>query len=203
MYNATLNSELRGVARQQLKGNWLGPILALILYTVIVSAITSIPIAGIIFCLLIVGPFTLGITIYFLKFVRGQQPRIEEIFNGFKLFGESLGLYLLMALFVLLWTLLLIIPGIIMSFAYSQAFFILADNPNMKTTDILRTSNAMMKGYKMKYFLLGLSFIGWSILCVLTIGIGFLWLSPYIKVSFTNFYEDVKNAYISNQQQEA
>lgn len=225
MYNIAPNSELRRAARQQLKGNWGGPILVFFLYTAIITAVSIIPIAGVIALILCTGAFTLGINIYFLKFVRAQQPKIEDMFLGFKLFGKSLGLVLLMSLIVTLWLLLGIIPGmlvminvnevigavlyillsipaIVVSFGYSQYIYILADNPDMKVTDILRTSKVMMNGYKMKYFLLGLSFIGWALLGILTFGIGYLWLMPYIHTSLTNFYEDVKNNYISGQQQE-
>ena len=59
--------------------------------------------------------------------------------------------------------------------------------------DALRKSKEMMDGYKWKYFCLGLRFIGWALLCVLTLGIGILWLSPYVQVSYAKFYEDVKN----------
>jgi len=194
MYNPIPNSELRKSSRQQLKGNWGGPILACLLYTVIVAAVAFIPLAGAIITTIIAGPFVLGIMIYFLSFVRGQQPKVDIIFSGFKTFGKALGLYLLMNLYILLWTLLLIVPGIIMSFAYSQAFLILADNPDMKVTEALRASKAMMKGYKMKFFLLGLSFIGWCLLGALTLGIGYLWLIPYMEAAYVNFYEDIKNA---------
>lgn len=225
MYNTTPNSELRRAARQQLKGNWGGPILAYFLYMVIIIAVAIIPIAGVVIIFLCTGALTLGISIYFLKVVRAQQQKIEDIFLGFKLFGKSLGLYLLMTLIVMLWSLIGIIPGaiisyfnepiggvvstllsipaIIVSFGYSQFMYILADNPDMKVTDILRTSKAMMNGYKMKYFLLGLSFIGWALLGILTLCIGYLWLMPYIQTSLANFYEDVKNNYISGQVQEA
>jgi len=225
MYIAAPNSELRRAARQQLRGNWGGPILALFLCAAINIAVALIPFAGILIVFLCVGAFSLGINIYFLKIVRAQQPRVEDIFSGFRLFGKSLGLYLLMSLIVFLWSLigaipgviislnvdqtlgsvvssLLSIPAIIVSLSYSQFMYILADNPDMKVTDILRTSKAMMNGFKMKYFLLGLSFIGWALLGILTLFIGYLWLVPYIHTAYTNFYEDVKNIYISGQLQE-
>lgn len=199
MYSVIPNKELRKTSRGQLKGNWGGPILACLLYSVILMAIAFIPVAGSIISLIVAGPFVLGVAIYFLKFVRGEQPKVDVIFGGFKTFGKSLGLYLLMILYVLLWTLLLIVPGIIMSFAYSQAFLILADNPDMKVTDALKTSKAMMQGYKMKFFLLGLSFIGWALLGILTLCIGYLWLTPYMEVAYINFYEDVRKAYAQKQ----
>ena len=97
-----------------------------------------------------------------------------------------------MVVFVFLWALLLIIPGIIAAIAYSQTFYILAEDDTIGSMDALRKSKEMMIGYKWKYFCLGLRFIGWALLCVLTLGIGFLWLSPYIQVSYAKFYEDLK-----------
>ena len=97
-----------------------------------------------------------------------------------------------MILFIFLWMLLLIIPGIIASIAYSQTFYILAEDDTIGSMDALRKSKEMMNGYKWKYFCLVLRFVGWFLLCILTFGIGFLWLSPYIQVSYAKFYEDLK-----------
>jgi len=101
-------------------------------------------------------------------------------------------------LFVFLWSLLLIIPGIIASLAYSMTFFILADEPELGASDALAKSKRMMRGYKWKYFCLNLRFIGWAILCVISLGIGFLWLIPYMQISYAKFYEDVKTEYQVN-----
>ena len=88
--------------------------------------------------------------------------------------------------------LFLFIAGIIAAIAYSQTFYILAEDDTIGSMEALRKSKEMMNGYKWKYFCLGLRFIGWALLCVLTVGIGFLWLSPYIQVSYAKFYEDLK-----------
>jgi len=127
-----------------------------------------------------------------LQLIRGQQPKLETIFSGFQKFGTTLLLNLLMTIFVLLWTLLLIIPGIIASFRYAMAWYILHDNPEIRAIDAIRQSKAMMQGYKGQLFLLYLSFIGWFILCILSFGIGFLWLLPYIQSSSSAFYENLK-----------
>lgn len=116
--------------------------------------------------------------------------KINDLFNGFKEFGRSLVLYLLIGLFVLLWSLLFIIPGIIASYRYALAFYILRDNPQMSASEALNESKRLMDGYKMDLFLLGLSFIGWALLCILTLGIGLLWLGPYMNTAYTNFYEE-------------
>jgi len=117
---------------------------------------------------------------------------LEQIFQGFDNFGTAMGAYLLMILFVFLWSLLLIIPGIIAAISYSMTFYILADDSSIGAMDAIDKSKRMMYGYKWKYFGLGIMFFGLSILCILTLGIGFLWLVPYKQVTMAKFYDDVK-----------
>jgi len=145
------------------------------------------------------GPFALGFAGYFLKRVRGQEIETKNIFDGFYRFWKSFLVQLFTQLFVALWTLLLIIPGIIKAFAYSMAFYIMHDNPGIEPLEAIKRSQIMMKGYKFKLFLLELSFIGWGLLCLLTLGIGFFWLYPYIGLSMANFYENLKR----NQEKQA
>lgn len=198
MYNSISNKELRYMARNQLSGRWGTAVLTCFLMQVVLSVLAFIPYLGGIASFFIAGPVSVGLAMFFLSLVRGGELRIETAFQGFRYFVKSFVVYFLMGLFVLLWSLLLIIPGIIAAFAYSQVFYIICDNPEMGAMDVLRTSKAMMKGYKMKLFLLNLSFIGWGILCIFTLFIGYLWLGPYIQASVTNFYEDVKASYIES-----
>ena len=97
-------------------------------------------------------------------------------------------------MFVFLWSLLLIIPGIIKAFAYSQAMYIIAENPEMNAMDALKRSEEMMKGHKMEMFVLGLSFIGWILLGMLTLGLLYIWLLPYMNATMTIFYNNIKPA---------
>jgi uncharacterized membrane protein len=100
--------------------------------------------------------------------------------------------YLLVVLYIILWTLLLIVPGIIAALSYSMTFYILADEPAIKAEDALRKSKAMMDGYKLKLFYLCLWFFLLALLCVLTLGIGFLWFIPFVNVTMAKFYDDIK-----------
>lgn len=100
--------------------------------------------------------------------------------------------YLLMTVLVFLWTLLLIVPGIIKSLAYSMAPYILKEDPEIGYMDALRKSEAMMQCHKMELFVLYLSFIGWILLGCITFGIGMLWVSPYIYGTVGLYYEDLK-----------
>jgi uncharacterized membrane protein len=204
------NSELRANARRQLKGVWGQMALACFIYSVILivpscvfsdysdygiynplyNSFLYIIISIAIFA--VAGPLTLGISGYFLKRTRFEEIKIENIFDGFNHFIPSFLLTFFTSVLVMLWSLLLIIPGIIKGLGYSMAIFILYDNPEISPLEALKRSQVMMKGYKMKFFCLQASFIGWCLLCMLTLGIGFIWLFPYIMLSEANFYENLK-----------
>jgi len=185
----TENAELMRMARETLKGKWGLAIGTYVVYAVIIGVSSVIPVAP----LIIAGPLSLGLAIFMLALSRGEDTRLELIFKGFNSFGNSLGAYLLMVLFTVLWMLLLIVPGIIAAISYSMTFFIMADDRNIGAMEAIDKSKKMMYGYKGKFFCLGLRFIGWGLLCLLTCGIGFLWLGPYMYVSMTKFYEDIKD----------
>ena len=191
------NSALRQISREQLKGKWGLPIgLCLVIY-LIFSAPNSIP--GVSLGVLIIsGPLELGLLLFFLKFIRNEPVEFSTGFKGFNNFLNALSVYLLRLLFIVLWTMLFIIPGIIKYFSYSQAMYILADNPKMGASQAITKSRKMMDGAKSKLFGLYFSFIGWALLCLLTFGIGFLWLIPYIHTASANFYEDIKKNYIDD-----
>jgi uncharacterized membrane protein len=182
------NRELRTLARSQLHGSWLAAVGVVFVYTIILG-VSGVAWVG---PLILTGPLTLGFWGYFSRKARGESAKLENLFDGFKLFGTSFLLYLLESIFIVLWTCLLLIPGIVKCFSYSMAYFILRDNPDIGALEAITRSRKMMKGYKGKLFGLCLSFIGWIFLCILSFGIGFLWLCPYISSSIANFYEDLK-----------
>ncbi len=188
------NSALREASREQLKGKWGLPIgLCFVIY-LILSASSSAGLA----VLILSGPLELGLILFFLKLVRNEPIEFNTGFQGFNNFGNALVVYLFKVLFIFLWSLLFLIPGIIKSFSYSQAIYILADNPKIEAAQAITKSRKMMNGAKGKLFGLYLSFIGWVLLCLLTCGIGFLWLTPYIQTASANFYEDLKKNYIED-----
>ncbi len=189
---ATENPVLMSHAKNVLKGKWGLAIVTLVIYIVIFSIIGSIPKMGSIISLLIGGPFALGLAIFSLSLARNKDAKIEQIFEGFNNFVTALCAYLLMLVFIFLWMLLLIVPGIIAALSYSMTFYILADNQSIAASDALRNSKAMMNGYKLKLFYLCLRFFGLGLLCILTFGIGFLWLFPYVQVCLAKFYDDIK-----------
>jgi uncharacterized membrane protein len=205
------NKELRACARQQLQGVWGKMAFTFFVYFLVLlpcqifstldslnQFIPEIPSFSVISTLsaialyIILGPFSLGFASYFLKRIRGEDIATRNIFEGFKRFLPSFLAELLTILFTVLWSLLLIIPGIIKALGYSMVFYIMHDNPEIKPLEALKRSQIMMKGYKWKLFTLQLSFIGWAFLALLTLGIGIFWLNPYIYLSTANFYENLK-----------
>ena len=188
------NSELRREARERLKGNWGTALLLCLIYSIIAGLPGMIPYIGVVISILISGPLMLGLVACFLKLVRSEPFSFEGLFDGFKNFTPAFILMLLTGIFTFLWSLLLIVPGIIAGYRYYMAFYILSDNPQMSGKEALEASKKMMNGFKGKLFLLHLSFIGWALLCLLTLGIGYLWLTPYIQTSTSNFYQNLKEA---------
>lgn len=136
--------------------------------------------------------FTFGYTSFFLKVSRGEEVTYKELFSKTNMWLKFICVSFLTGIVVMLGFICFIIPGIILALGLSQTILILLDDPEMDVIEAMKKSWAIMKGYKMDYFVLGLSFIGWAILCVFTLGIGFLWLIPYIQVTECNFYNKLK-----------
>lgn len=142
------------------------------------------------FNILLSGAFGLGLSYYFLRLSRQQEPlEASDVFSGFKRYGDALFAGVLMGAIIVLGVLMLIVPGIIAALALSQTYNIMNDNPNMSVPDAMRKSHELMKGHRTDYFLFNLSFIGWALLCILTLGLGFLILGPYISTSNAIYYK--------------
>lgn len=143
---------------------------------------------------LLLMPLTVTTLWFFLALVRFEGPQLFDVFTIFtdgKRYFKLIGTSVLMGIFIFLWSLLLLIPGIIKSLSYSQTYLLMKDHPEYSILEAITESKKRMKGYKGKYFLLNLSFIGWGILCIFTLGIGFLWLTPYIQASTATFYNEL------------
>ena len=109
----------------------------------------------------------------------------------FDMFKEGFLQALLCSIYLVLWTLLFIIPGIVKSLSYAMTPFILLENPYMSAKEAITASRKLMDGHKGELFILGLSFIGWEFLCVLTCGIGYLFLNPYMNAAHAAFYRNL------------
>ncbi|HET6225546.1 MAG TPA: DUF975 family protein [Bacteroidia bacterium] len=179
-------------AQRELKGKWAIAIPTFLIYSLILISLGSIKNVGSIFSLLISGPLLLGTADFSLAICRDKEARLELIFNGFNRFSVALTAYLTMVILIALWSILLIIPGIIAALSYSQTFYILNDEPALTAMEALNKSKALMDGYKLKLFNLYLRLFLLVLLRILTLGIGFLWFVPYKNVTIAAFYEDIK-----------
>lgn len=180
--------ELRRNGWDSMHGKWGGSIGITILYGLILVAVSFTGIGG----LILGGPLLFGLTAYFINLQRQREASVNNLFSGFSNFGNTLVAYILQNIFIALWSILLVIPGIIKSFSYSMTFYILNDHPELSGSEAITRSREMMNGYKGKLFLLNLSFIGWYLLIAITMGIAALWVTPYVKAAEAAFYEELK-----------
>lgn len=178
--------EIRKEALSKLEGNWI-PMIGMCL-------LTAIAIAALNWLSILLVPLLIpGLCAFTLKLIRGAKPEITDLVSTYKNYLNALVAYVLYGVIIAVGYFLFIIPGIIFTYMLSQVFYIIADNPQIGAVDILKKSTQMMKGYKWKLFCLHLSFIGWILLIVITIGIAFIWVGPYIKTANTIFYENLKS----------
>lgn len=205
------NSEYKNEALAKLKGNWSPSIVATVIYllvTVIIAGSSTPAIAkpdsvalasglmGSTFLLsiFVFGPLVVAFNNSFKEYFLFDDQNIAG--NMWKKFIDNY-LHKMLGKFladvkVFLWTLLFFIPGIVMAFAYAMTPYILEDNPELSAWDASTKSRELMKGHKFDLFYLYLSFLGWGILAVLTCGIGFIWLIPYMQLAEVSFYNDIK-----------
>ena len=207
------NQEYKNAALDRLRGNWAPAVIATIIYMLVALIITGgeqIPRfihadtglilwfggASLLFAVFVVQPLAVGYSnAVKLMYERRDYEVTQNMMDiAFKNYIHKVAGMFLMGLKVLLWSCLLIIPGLVMCFAYAMTPYILEEHPEIGVWEASTRSREMMKGHKFDLFYLYLSFIGWFILAVLTAGIGFLWLSPYASASVAAFYNDLKAA---------
>lgn len=212
-----LNSELRAQASERLEGKW-GTFVLMTFLMLVIQTILQIPgyigslleilspenvLASLSFSniskilSLLALPLSWGLTVSLLRNHREESVDLENLFDGFRggRYTRVFCALFLVNLFTFLWTLLLIIPGIMKAFSYALTPYILLDEPELTAKQAISRSCEIMQGRRWKLFCLYFSFIGWGILCLLTFGIGFLWLVPYMNASVAAFYEDARAEY--------
>ena len=215
------SSELRAIARRNLEGTWgisVGVALVAALlggsmagagsnvnFNVSEESIRNLPpvfwtvllplvsVAGLLSlaALILGGTVELGYAKFLLKQYDRKELQFSDLFSQFERFGTGFAQQFLRVLFTTLWMLLFIIPGIVKGLSYAMTPFILEELPEMTASQAIKASMQLMDGHKMDLFILGLSFIGWSLLACLTMGIGFLFLNPYMNAAYAAFYRDI------------
>ena len=214
----TTNQEFKNAALAALRGNWAPAVLGTLVVSVIACPIVGasslyelfnpdmfaygIPssaygISGgtVLLYLLVLMPLAVGFTNAFnALYVYSNSNILSNSFGyGFKIYSRAIFGMILVQIFTFLWSLLLIVPGIIKAYSYAMTPYILVDNPELSVREAIRRSQQMMAGQKFNLFWLQLSFIGWFFLSCVTGGIGFLWLAPYYQTSQAVFYQNLRN----------
>ncbi|WP_081014752.1 DUF975 family protein [Paraclostridium sordellii] len=200
--------ELKEKTLSQLKNNWGFAILVCLIYTIISGVLdlnyTFEPNINWIdfnlrldFILIIVlGPLHLGLSKFILNFIEDRsKSNFKDLFYGFfsiNLFIKSILINLIIVVGIYIGGILFIIPGIIWALMFSQTYFILVENTEIGVIEALKRSYKLVDGFKSDLFILELSFIGWLIVCIITLGIGFLWYTPYYEITLGNFYVKLK-----------
>jgi len=140
----------------------------------------------------VLGSFTgVGYAKFNLNLVDRKTAAFENLFEYFSYWKTTAVARLLRTIYVLLWSLLFIIPGIVASLSYAMTDYILAENPELTSTEAIEQSKSIMYGNRFRLFCLQFSFIGWDILATLAFGIGHLWLTPYKQAAYAAFYREV------------
>ncbi len=193
-----LRAEIKKQAKLGLASQYWMSVGAFLLYGLVVGAASGVTFGvGTVFLL---PPMMVGYYSFTLKVYRGEQGDIGDMFSvGFTNYWRNVGGVLWMYLFTCLWSLLFIVPGIIKSLAYFMSPYILADSKQVSATQALKLSMRMTKGHKGKIFVMGLSFIGWGLLTMLTWFIlGVFWTGPYMETSFAGMYSELKQNALDN-----
>lgn len=148
---------------------------------------------------LLLIPFTIAASGYYLNHIRGFNPEWKSLYKeGIDNYGSYLVTGVLVNVFTVLWSLLFVVPGIIKAIAYSQAKYVIHDNPRLKGKEAIEISKRMTNGFKGDLFSMYLSFIGWYILVGLTGGILSIYVTPYVETTSAMYYENLKRYSIEN-----
>ena len=170
-----------------LRSSGMMPIIGLqILYVVVITLMLNV----------VSTLISYGYTFYCLKASRGEQVGFYDLLAGFERPGRIIWATVLIGIKTMLWSFLFVIPGILAALSYSQTYRVLIDDPNISASDAIAVSRDMMRGNRMDYFFLELSFFGWFLLEAITGGLSRIYSGPYMECSFCAFYDEISNAYI-------
>jgi uncharacterized membrane protein len=188
--------ELKDQAKKVLNGKVFAFFLVLFVPSLVMGVVSGVTAGfGSIATILVAGALEYALAVIMLGSLRkNTAPKLEDLLLGFKdnNYGRTLEGYLRMVIFVFLWTLLFIIPGIIKGIAYSQMFYLMADDKKLSAGAAQKKSMELMNGHKMDYFVLMLSFIPWLLLVSITFGLAFIYVGPYMELTMAAFYEKIK-----------
>lgn len=197
--------EIKEWSKQKIKGNMWNVLGAVLIANLIGSITASVTVENEFVSLAVsIGGgilaffMEIGLVRYMVNFITDKVHAFEMLFSKFKDWKQVVITYLHQFAIVFLWTLLFIIPGIIKGLGYSLVSYILADNSEISSNDALKLSEEMMNGHKADLFAFNLSFLGWHLLAILTLGILEIWIIPYQQTATTKFLLNIKEEYEKN-----
>lgn len=192
--------EIKTRAKEIIKGRlwdfWKGYLL----YSVIVIILDGflglifkgdLEVVGTLTASLITAPLSFGFIYYAMKYARGEALDLNDIFRYKKQWIPTFLITFLISLFTTLWMFLLIVPGIIAALSYSMTQYIYCDE-ELEPRACIKASKEMMKGYKWDYCVFTLSFMGWTLLGALTLGLLYIWVTPYMMTAEVLYYDELK-----------
>lgn len=182
------NAMIQSKAKAMLTGLWTPAVVGTLIFMLINCAAGFTYVGS----LIVAGPMTVGYILFMMAVVDRKETDYNTLFKGFNNFGNTLVAGLLVTLLQVAGYCLLIVPGIIVSLGLGMTFFIMAEDPTVSGVDAMQMSWNMMKGHKWELFCLYCRFIGWLILCILTLGVLTLWIEPYMLTAQLNFYRRLK-----------
>lgn len=189
-------AQLKANAKTQIKGK-IGVLFVITLLIAVISGLANailslVPFGGIVATVIITPAFALSVVRVYLNLTANVDPEVKDAFTGFDDFWAAFKVNFLVGLFTFLWSLLFVIPGIVKSLSYSMSLYILAENKGKPALECIAESKEMTNGHKMDLFVLALSFIGWGLLVVITLGIASIWVVPYMSATYANVYKSFK-----------
>ncbi len=188
-------SELKERAKAQISGKIGRFFLMYLAYFGVSFALAMggmlIPFAGTTLASMAMYPMVFGILMVCIAVADGGDFKVADMFNGYYDWWGAIKTYFFVGLFAWLWSLLLIIPGIVKAYSYRLAIYIKAENKEMGALEAIRKSKEIMHGHKLEWFVLDLSFIGWALLVAVTFGIAAIWVTPYMDVTYANAYRQL------------
>lgn len=194
------NNQIMKEAQESLKGKWgisIAACLIVAIITILVNLIGGYLInedwGGNLLSLFVTPPIGVGLALFFLNIHSGNKLEIKTIFNPFKdVWLNSVLAYFMMIVIILIGFLLFFIPGVIATLMFSQVLYIIAEDNKIDPYNALVKSKKMMEGNKWKLFKIMLIILLLAIVCILTLGIGFIWLAPYQNAVYAKFYNVIK-----------
>ena len=183
-------SAIKQKAKKALSGNWFVSIVTFVLFVLLFILLDASCIG-----VLLSGVLFFAYSIFCLELIKSKRASLGAFFGGiFKHFFKKWGASLLVSLYTCLWSLVFLIPGMVKSYSYAMTPYIMHEKPDMGINDAITKSRQMMNGYKWKLFCLDLSFTGWMLLSILTLGVALVYAWPYYNAAKAAFYKEIRKS---------